>query len=67
MSVAATPWPGMPTREPARVRLLAAVRDEPRAQEGGGIWSDAAYAVEADELTTWLRGLARLEAEVLSV
>jgi hypothetical protein len=57
----------MPTREPARVRLLAAVRDEPRAQEGGGIWSDAAYAVEADELTTWLRGLARLEAEVLSV
>lgn len=65
MSVAATPW-GVTPRRPGRVRPLAVVGDD-AARDAGGIWSDAAFAAEAGELTTWLRGLARLEAEILSL
>lgn len=67
MSVAATPVVGVTTQDAGRVRPLAVVREGSSGQECGGIWGDDAYAVEADELTTWLRGLARLEAEILSL
>ncbi|MCB1252958.1 MAG: hypothetical protein M9891_08410 [Austwickia sp.] len=55
------------TRPPARARWLAAVADTDDDQQQGGIWTDLDYADEAGELAMALRGLARLEAEILSL
>lgn len=45
----------------------AAPLSEITTRATGGIWADETYADEADELVRWLRGLIRLEAEVLSL
>lgn len=47
-------------------RRLALVSD-PSDDERGGIWTDEAYAAEAGQLAQALRGLALLEAEILSL
>lgn len=67
MSVAAfTPTPAR-TAEPAPGRHLAVVRDAESVQDQGGIWTDETYWRETAELTAWLTGLARLDAEIMSL
>lgn len=48
-------------------RHLVAVPQMSDQVDCGGIWIDPAYAAEAGELAVVLRGLARLESEILSI
>ncbi|MBW3085147.1 hypothetical protein KEM60_01344 [Austwickia sp. TVS 96-490-7B] len=56
-----------PTESVASRRHLVLVREGPRDDDDVGIWIDEDLSAEAVRLTVLLRGLARLEAEILSI